>query len=445
MLNLLKKTYHSLPIDKLTFLKDIPDELLYGRNYFQKLNNVTTSKKVIKPNLYNLLKYTKEHTQYGQEKIPSHFTVEDVEHLIKELPIINSTELNQNFEYYVSRNANRFNSYFTTTGGTGGAPASIQLSNSSYTDEWTHLNTIWGKVGYKKKSDVKLMLRGKHIDGKSLSKFNPIYNEVIVDSFRINQANFQQLINEISFFSPSYFHGYPSLAKEIMNYAIQNNYKFNFKCLFLGSEELNLELKKQLSDFFNCPILSWYGHSEKCILAECQPTDRDDHFRVYTSYGIPRVINIDETGFGELVGTSFINPAMPLINYSTGDFAKIIEDDDSIYIANPKGRWGKDFIYLTPDKKVSTCTINLHGDIQKFLTGYQIIQSQFGKIEIQLSPNSLYLGKIDSLENEFEKIMRNNLVGFDISVKAVNEKDLIRSHRGKLRMLVQNLKNLKDI
>lgn len=119
-----------------------------------------------------------------------------------------------------------------------------------------------------------------------------------------------------------------------------------------------------------------YGQTEKVTFAA--DIEADGMHRVYTSYGYPRVVD------GEIIATSFVNRAMPLINYQTGDGAEIIEDEHYLYLKNPSSRRGKDFVYLTKDKKIPLTLLAMHTDVENEILYYQFHQKEFEKIEIRL-------------------------------------------------------------
>ena len=202
--------------------------------------------------------------------------------------------------------------------------------------------------------------------------------------------------------------------------------------VFLGSEGASVNDKKQISKFFNCKVLHWYGQSEKVALAV--DVGANDMFRVYTSYGYPRIVD------GELVATSFVNRALPLINYMTGDGADVFEDDRHIYLTNITSRWGKDFVYLNRNKRISTTAINLHSQIQSEILYYQIHQCEFGKVEIRVLQKETSKMKAEKLLKKFGGEMSANLKDFTVDVRLVDENAIVKSHRGKMILLVQNIK-----
>jgi len=429
MLSELKLAYDKLPKEQLKFLKYIPDRMLFGKQYKTYYNKVSFDKNQIEYNLLNILNYSRNNTNFGRENIPKKIYLDEVQDVLKDLPLISSSDLSENLDYYISKEFQNKNAYLTTTGGTGRNPTTILLSNESFGIEWKHMHHIWSHVNYQKTRDLNLTLRGKSLKNNKLVEYNPIYNELIVDTFKIKDSNFKHFIEILKKYPVKHIHGYPSLVKEFMHYFKKHGYSPKFKGIFLGSEGASIQDKKDFSNFFGAKILHWYGQTEKVTLAI--DSENNNLFKVYTSYGYPRIVK------GELIATSFINHALPLINYKTGDSSEIIEDDHHIYLKDIKGRWGKDFIYLNKSKKIPTSSINLHSLIQDKILFYQIKQNEFGKLDIKVLPKHHI--NIFDIKNIFKKEMKKNLQEFQIEVTIVEESKIERSARGKMLMLIQNL------
>jgi len=432
MLSFLKSIYDKLPKKRLKLLKYIPDRILFGKSYLQWNCRVSFDKNIIDKNLCEILVYARENTKFGKEHIPNDVTIENAKQVLETIPLVSSYDISTNLDYYISKEYKNNNAYLTTTGGTGRNPTSILLSNESYGIEWAHIHHAWSLSNYVKARDLKLTLRGKSLKGDRLIEFNPIYNELVVDTFKVNNSNFKKFIDEIKKYNIKYIHGYPSLLKEYILYFDEYGYKPKIKGVLLASEGASVEEKKAISIFFNARVIHWYGQSEKVTLAV--DIDADNLYKVYTSYGYPRIVG------GELVATSFVNKALPLINYKMGDGAEIIESENSLYLKSIQSRRGKDFIYLNKDKRVSTTAINLHSEIQNEILYYQIHQFQYGVIEIYILPKV----NSDMSHNEILTIftfeIKEKLTGFDVKSKIVNEGEIVKSHRGKMVFLVQNIK-----
>jgi phenylacetate-CoA ligase len=431
VLSVIKKTYDALPKEYLKFLRYIPDRLLFGKSYAEWGAKVSFDKNLIDKNLFDTLNYARIHTQYGRDHIPENFDISEVRNILESLPIVSSHDLATNFDYYTSDEFNRFNSYTTTTGGTGRNPTTVLLSNEAYGIEWAHGLHFWSLSDYNRKKDTRLTLRGKSLRNNKLIEYNSIYNEVVVDVYKVNNENFDQFIAEIKKFDIKYIFAYPSLIKEYMTYFEKYNYIPELKGILLSSEEISVEDKEKLAKFFNAKVLSMYGQTEKVTFAA--DIEANGMHRVYTSYGYPRVVD------GEIVATSFVNRAMPLINYQTGDGAEIIEDERYLYLKNPSSRRGKDFIYLTKDKKTPLTLLAMHTNVEEEILYYQFHQTEFGKVEIRLLQKVNSTLSPDKLSKTFHNAIKTEIPDYEITVNVVNEHDITKSYRGKIILLVQNL------
>jgi phenylacetate-CoA ligase len=438
MLDKVKNIYSSIPKENFKFLKLIPNRLLFGSSYGKFKNKVSFDKKRIAKNLFKILEYSREYTLHGNEHIPKDFSINEVFDVLKSLPIITSKDLSNNIKYFQSKEFNKYNSYYTTTGGSGRNPTTILLSNESFGTEWAHMHHIWNVSGYNKRLHPKLTLRGNVLKKEKLFEFNPIYNEYVANTYKMNQDNFDIYIDLINKKGIKYIHGYPSLVKEFCNYMINGKYKVKLDGIFLGSEGISVEDKSMLKITYDGEVVSWYGQTEKVILA--QDFTGNNKFKVFTSYGYPSIHNADKENFGEILGTTFINKALPLIKYSTGDFGSLIEKENALFLENIKGRWGKDFIYLTSDKKISTTAINLHSLIQKEILFYQIHQKEYGKLKIKILPKKSTNLSSEEITDSFKSDLKGKLDDFKVEYKIVERSsEILRSIRGKMIMLIQEI------
>jgi phenylacetate-CoA ligase len=438
MLDKVKNIYTLLPVNYLKFLKYIPDRFLFGRSFINYKSQIHYELKYFDQGLFETLKYSAIHTKYGKKYLPRAINKKDVKRIIQDLPIISSSDLSNNIDFYTSDEYNHRNSYSTTTGGTGRNPTTILLSNESFGIEWAHILNIWSSVGYNKKRDVKLTLRGNVIEGNKYYKFNPIYNEIVANTYLMNRNNFSVFIELIYKYKIKYIHGYPSLIREFYEYCKLHNVKIKLDGIFLGSEGIHTNEKQELGQHYNAKIISWYGQTEKVILAD--DINSNNYFKVFSSYGYPRILDADRNGFGEIIGTSFVNKALPLINYRTGDYGKLLRKDNALYLFDIEGRWGKDFIYVNEHKKIPTASVNLHSLIQKEILFYQIHQSKYGKITIKILPKANTKLSHQDLIDIFINDMKIKLNDFIVDYRIVkSDREIVKSSRGKMIMLIQDL------
>ena len=446
ILQKIKNFYRTLPPWMTAGVRLVPDGILFGKSY--RASNPSVDAALYGIKLKNALDYAREHTEWGRENVPAKICAEDAEALVRTLPIVSSEELAASPARFTSDTVNGRNSYWTTTGGSGRNPTSICLWNSSYGIEWKHMHRIWNSCGgpYLRRRDLKLTFRGYHLREGELVRFDPIYNELSVDPFQLNDENFGKFLDLIRRHRVSCLHGYPSLIGLFMERLKGRSERFPVKLIFLGSEGASVELKRELAEFFGARVISWYGQTEKVVLA--YDADASGQFVNFSSYGYPWVLNPDAEGVGEIIGTTFVNKAMPLVNYRTGDYGRIqaqnrIGEDGAevqvLVIDRLQGRWGKDFVYRSKGDKIPTSAINLHDSIQQKIAFYQIEQNEYGKIEVKVLPKQGFLE--DEICRELGGEIAERLKGFEVHCVAVkSDREFVRSPRGKMIMLVQNVK-----
>ncbi|MBQ2616014.1 MAG: AMP-binding protein, partial [Synergistaceae bacterium] len=371
MLQIVKKIYRSLPPWMSAPVRYIPDGLLFGKSFRRCLPRIDTA--CLGENIKRTLDYTRKHTVWGREVIPEKIVAEEAEGVLSELPTIGSEDLNADGARFVSDEVTRFNSYWSTTGMTK-VPTSVCLANSAYGLEWAHMLHIWRLGGYRRRRDCKLTFRGNRFGDGELLRRDPIYNEVSVDSFQVTDKTFRRFLDLVKKERISCIHGYPTLIKMFMDRLVATGEKFPVREIMLASEGASVELKKELADFFGARVLSWYGLTEKVVLAYDEFAD--GRFVNFTSYGYPRVVNPDANGIGEIVGTTFVNLAMPLVNYRTGDCGRIVRDGERIYIEKLEGRSNKDFIYEAPEIKYSLTAIDVPGEVYRKMLFFQVVQNR---------------------------------------------------------------------
>lgn len=437
MLGFVKYIYELLPKDLLTFLRYVPDNVLFGSHFERASRGIDTNRALLADSLLSVLNYARDNTAFWSKLIPMNLCKNDVWMVLDELPTISSSDLVNGLDRFLSKRFGRSNSYVTTTGGTGRNPTTIVLSNESYTYEWAHMLHIWGTMGYSRQHNRKLTLRGKIVRGKKLFEYNPIYNEIVVDMFKLNSGNFRAFYDSIRRIKIDYIHAYPSLLREFKDYLDLYQINYPLKGIMLGSEGIELEEKRSFARHFRCPVISWYGQSEKVVLAADFACD--NRFKVLTSYGYPSLCD-DENGVGEIVGTTFVNRALPLIKYRTGDYGSLEITDNAMFISNIIGRWGKDFVYSKNGKKIPTTAINLHGPVQDQVLHYQIHQRTVGTLLIKILPKQVSELTEDGLISAFKKELGDKLKDFEVHYIVIrNEEEIIKSERGKVILLIQEL------
>jgi phenylacetate-CoA ligase len=137
---------------------------------------------------------------------------------------------------------------------------------------------------------------------------------------------------------PEYIYYYPSQLFFIAKYILHNNIKLNFKpkAIITHAEILTKTMRKTIEEAFDAPVHDEYGSNEfNRIAFECK---YKLGYHVPEDALIVEILNEDvrevkENETGEVVITSLLNKAMPLIRYRQEDYA--IKTDGKCEIAYP--------------------------------------------------------------------------------------------------------------
>jgi len=332
--------------------------------------------------------------------------------------------------------------YITSTGGSGRSPSKLYLSDESYYLDRINVLSHWKQTGYKC-GDKKLTLRGVNI-GKNLTKINPIYNELLVNIFLMNESNAYKIFHKIKNFNPTFGQGYPSVFMRLAEIFKKNKIEYYLKGISFASESFTEYQRQIVQDTFKCKVLSSYGHSERAAFA-MERIDKKGTYLIVPTCGLIEILKENgkrakEGEMGEITCTGFINRGMPLIRYQTGDYATVCSIYKGIVIEmkNIIGRWGKDFVVDKKGNNIPTTAINVHSKVQYKFKYIQIWQKKPGIINIKLVPWK-YDQSLNYFMKKIKKDFQEKLIDVEIIINISTEDELYISHRGKVPYLVSEL------
>jgi phenylacetate-CoA ligase len=294
--------------------------------------------------------------------------------------------------------------------------------------------------------DKCVVLRGYTVPENRPYRYAFLGRWLILSSFHLDDETIPLYIKRIRTFNPKYIMAYPSSVIILGQYVKSRgiNLKLNLKALLLGSEEVYPFQRQLLDEVFKTRVFSWYGQSEKVVLAG--GCEESTHYHIFLEYSITEVVDErgEDVGYGKMgmiVGTSFINYAMPLIRYYTGDLA-IISDKrckcgrEYPLMEQVIGR-AQDFI-VTKNGKLIPLTALIFGQHFKAFSRIrqmQIIQEKRGEIKIRIVRDSEYTVKDEEeIYNRIKSIMHEDL---DIIFEYCE--NIPRTKMRKHRFLIQKL------
>ena len=405
-----------------------------------KCNNLSQEeiKKLQYKRLKELVNYSKKHSPYFKDiyaKIGDDFNLE-------ELPTTNKIEMMKNFDSWITDNnvnmkkIKEFTSnidnvgrmidgkylIFKTSGSTGN-PA-IVLYDKQNIDIASAVAVF---RTFARKEDFKAFIKnGKRTAGVfanygfylacGMSRYLQLQmprkkNKITID---VN-ASEQQIIKELNEFNPSMLSGYPSnlvLLSSFEELTIKPN------VVITGGELLTDEIRKKLTDKFNCYVQTHYSCTEAGEVA-CECSEK--HLHINEDWVIVEPVDKDNNpvGYGvrsdKVLITNLSNYIQPFIRY---------ELTDRIIVHNEKCKCGKSSHWLEIEGRTD--------DILEFENG------------ILISPMSFY-----KILEEIKEIIRFQLIQRSyqkLELRLVAEKKKVAFKKAKKELQeFLNSKNIIDI
>lgn len=376
---------------------------------------------------------------------------------VRRLPLISKQLILENWEAFVRENRCRLFYSTDATGGTTGQQFRFLTDNAAYRKEQGFMSHMWERVGYWIMAP-KATLRGRAIHNPKTANcwtYTPIHNELTLSVYELTERTLPAYVTACVEFGVQFLHGYPSaisiLAKLLDSHPDQQARFPKLIALLITSEALLPGQRELMERVFGCRLFSWYGMSEKVILAgECE---KSSLYHVFPQYGITELVddegrNIDEPGVeGELVGTGFLNSVMPFIRYRTGDASSWVagacEHCSRQYprLASVRGRWSQKEGLVSRDGRFLTVTGvvgAMHGPEFSHVERFQLYQDTPGRVELRILAGEGF-GERDL--RRIRNALEAKLTDFELEIKLVDNIPL--TPRGKAVHLIQKL-SLED-
>jgi phenylacetate-CoA ligase len=332
---------------------------------------------------------------------------------------------------------------YLTTGGSSGVPVGFYLQKGvSRPKEQAYLEAQWVRRGYRVGDRVAVIRGGvtsSRADGE-ISYYDAARNWLILSSAHLTPARLAEYVAALNRFRPQHLNAYPSAALMLMQMGAK--LEFPLISLLCGSERLTPENQRQLEQHFGAPVMHWYGHSERAVLAA--QGRKSDLLHFWPTYGWMELGTPDEEGNREIIGTSFHNAVMPLVRYRTGDHARLPEADAREFSWPAiEALIGRDYEFLIGHggRRVSLTTINLHDRFFTEVMALQFRQSEPGAARVCYVPAPTFAA--ETLV-QMKQVLQHKL-GDDFRLEFEQVSDVEKTPAGKHRWLITTLKEGKKI
>ncbi|MBI4646589.1 MAG: phenylacetate--CoA ligase family protein, partial [Bacteroidia bacterium] len=205
---------------------------------------------------------------------------EDIKHLddIKKIPILTKKIVIKENDRMLAKGFNMRLAKKGKTGGTTGSPVITYTDIYDRTYTWASYYRWYEWMGINKEDKVVTLWGAKKIINPSIKvKFKDnvamwLQNQLVIDSFGINNNTINKLYNKIIRFNPSLLKGYLSSLITIAYYIRDKGLPVNknLKAISSTTETLLPYYRQLLTDTFNTDIYDQYGCGEvSAISYEC--------------------------------------------------------------------------------------------------------------------------------------------------------------------------------
>ena len=277
------------------------------------------------------------------------------------------------------------------TGGSSGQPLDFHIAPSSIPHEWAHMHHIWQRVGYKTRH-LKLVFGGRSTISDGI-EYDAVRHHYAVDIYAGWEAAAEKIAALPSYIETRFLHGYPSAIFDFILWLDHNRHPLldrlrgEVRGMLLGSEFPAPDAREQVEQLLNCSSVSWYGHTERSLLA--YERSEKTVYCPFQSYGFAEAVSGEDGR--RLIGTSYYNRVSPFIRYDTGD---LVEDEtkdglmQSFRVA--KGRSGE-FIRDNAGNKIflTGLIFGRHHRIFDYCTHLQVSQEEMGRATIHVIPKDI--------------------------------------------------------
>jgi phenylacetate-CoA ligase len=301
---------------------------------------------------------------------------------IKRIPFLTREIIHRNYDDLISREKIKNGYYYGSTGGSTGVPLKFLLDYDSIYKENAFIYFLRSKLGYKFEDNL-VTFRGIDLGHKTWM-YNPMHNETIFSPMGLSANTVKEYVRKINDLNPRYLNGYLSAIWHFAKLMDQSNLKLKYKLkgIFLTSENIDIVQREFIEKFFDVKSITFYGHSERCVIAEEIKPNRYsfDPFYSYTEQ-----IPAGNKKF-LIAGTGFLNNSMPFIRYKTDDLCTSADRYFSIEgkRSSKKGLYGYNGEFIS-----STSFLEPFNN----LTNHQFIQNEKGKADILIVLNNDFPGR----------------------------------------------------
>lgn len=356
------------------------------------------------------------------------------------LPILTKDEIKSCPEQFINKNFALKKLLVRNTSGTSGKPLNIYCDKESLRRNYAFFirTRSWKNI---EMGERRVTFGGRIVVPQNQTsppfwRYDINENNLLFSSYHMSKKNLECYYSRIRKFEPVEIRGYPSSLYFLASYIKKNQLPpLAPKGIFTTAETLMEYQREVIEEWLGCKVSDQYGSTEMVnFITQCNKGT----YHIHPDYSIVEVVKdgepVNPGEAGEIVCTSFINQAMPLIRYKLGDIVKLSTKNCGCGLNFPVV---EQIIGRTDDVLFTTggTPVGRLDPVFKGLNGIeetQIIQTQKDTVVLKIKKNEQFLAEYnEKLEKELRKRLGETM---QIELKFVRE--IPKDKNGKFRSVI---------
>ncbi len=282
--------------------------------------------------LRNILRFAQEHVPfYGKSFAEYGVSWRQVSSMedVRKFPMVTKEDLRSRRQELIPDVAPDSRVLRMSTSGTTGSPIEVLFTHRTLVAEraWVVRHRTWGGYDPRKWRGTFGGYRIVPIQQNEppFWRFNVPWRQIHFSTLHMSARNLRFYAEALRRYRVEYLDGYPSTLYLMARYLLNNGQTIPMRAVFTGSEPVTEVYREAMEKAFACKVFDFYSMTEKVAGAgECE---QHNGYHVCMEHVVVEVAPLgpeSEYGkdiAGEVVGTSLVNTAMPLIRYRLGDVA----------------------------------------------------------------------------------------------------------------------------
>lgn len=347
----------------------------------------------------------------------------DITHF-HDIPLLDKTIIHENMDAMKSDDLNQRQWAYNASGGSTGEPVRL-IQDNNYTEWSTAIKLLFDEWINLSPGDKKILIWGSKRDllvGRQSLKSQIIKwlkHEYWLNAYQMTKQQMEMYVKKITSFKPVNILAYADSIDELAKFIDREGLQvYSPKSIMTSAGTLFPEMQKRIERVFGAPVFNRYGSREVSDIAcECEQHE-GLHVSALTSY--IEILRADGTHaepgeVGEVVVTSLVNYAMPLIRYRIGDLASWGHNLCSCKRGWPllkevTGRVSDTFI-TREGKQVNGKYFHHLFYFRDWIRRFQVIQEDYEYIRVLIvladenSRQEDFVDELDELRNKFQMIL----------------------------------------